>query len=202
MVAAAESLPSDLILVIADMARSGPELTNAFVAEFARRLQGRGAALMLALNWIEQRLAESGQTIEQVVQLEARQQAASQVSVSNSIGSLRLLGAMNWREFVESLSGVEQTLRGDPAGVYAAMDFSTRDRYRHVIEEIAQLGPASEGDVARRAVELAAAATPGPNDDAGDARERHVGFYLIGPGRADLEQAVGARLPRRARLAR
>ena len=52
--------PSDLILVIADMARSAPPLTNAFVAEFARRLQGQGAALALPLTWIEQRLAESG----------------------------------------------------------------------------------------------------------------------------------------------
>ena len=98
-------------------------MTSAFVAEFARRLQGRGAALALPLTWIEQRLAESGQTIEQLVQAESQQQAADQVSISNSIGSLRLLGAMDWREFVETLSVVEQTLREDPAGVYARMDF-------------------------------------------------------------------------------
>ena len=71
MLDVAEKSPSDLILVIADMARSAPPLTNAFVAEFARRLQGQGAALALPLTWIEQRLAESGQTIEQLVQLEA-----------------------------------------------------------------------------------------------------------------------------------
>ena len=97
MLDVAEKSPSDLILVIADMARSGPRLTNAFVAEFARRLQGQGAALALPLTWTEQRLADSGQTIEQLVQLEGQQQAANQVTVSNSIGSLRLLGAMDWR---------------------------------------------------------------------------------------------------------
>ncbi len=48
------------------MARSAPPLTSAFVAEFARRLQGQSAALALPLTWIEQRLAESGQTIEQL----------------------------------------------------------------------------------------------------------------------------------------
>ena len=48
--------------------------------------------------------------------VETQEQAADQVSIGNSIGSLRLLGAMNWREFIESLSGVEQTLRSDPAG--------------------------------------------------------------------------------------
>jgi cyclic beta-1,2-glucan synthetase len=33
---------------------------------------------------------------------------------------------------------VEQTLRSDPAGVYGAMDFATRDRYRHAVESLAR----------------------------------------------------------------
>ena len=36
------------------------------------------------------------------------------------------------------MSVVEQILREDPAGVYARMDFATRDRYRHAIEQIAR----------------------------------------------------------------
>jgi cyclic beta-1,2-glucan synthetase len=43
----AESDPKSLILVIADMARSDPPMVGAFVAELARRLQGRGPALAL-----------------------------------------------------------------------------------------------------------------------------------------------------------
>ena len=45
---------------------------------------------------------------------------------------------MDWREFVETMSVVEQTLREDPGGVYGRMDFATRDRYRHVVEQIAK----------------------------------------------------------------
>jgi cyclic beta-1,2-glucan synthetase len=149
MLDVAENAPSDLVLLVADMARSAPRLSNAFVAEFARRLQGKGAALALPLTWLELRLAESGRTIQQMVQMEGQQQAANQVSVSNSIGSLRLLGTMDWREFVETLSGVEQTLRDDPSGAYAQMDFGTRDRYRHVVEAIAKTGAATEVEVAR-----------------------------------------------------
>src|SRR5207249_4485368 len=85
--------PKGLILVVADMARSDPPMTAPFVAELARRLHGRSAALALPLTWVEQRLAENHQTIEDRVQLEAQHQAAEQVSVSNSIGSLRLLGS-------------------------------------------------------------------------------------------------------------
>jgi hypothetical protein len=45
-------------------------MVGAFVAELARRLQGRGPALALPLTWIEQRLSESGLTIEHLVQSE------------------------------------------------------------------------------------------------------------------------------------
>ena len=62
---------------------------------------------------------------------------------------------MDWREFVETMSVVEQTLREDPGGVYGRMDFATRDRYRHVVEEIAKGSRLSEGEVARKAIQLA-----------------------------------------------
>ena len=101
-------------MVIADMTRSSPSLSSSFVAEFARRLQGQGSALALPLTWIEQRLSESGLTINRLVQSENQQQAADQVSISNSIGSLRLLASTDWRDFVESMSAVELVLRGDP----------------------------------------------------------------------------------------
>jgi len=186
MMETVETDPSSLILVIADMARSEPPMGSAFVAELARRLQGRGPALVLPLNWIEQRLSETGQTIEQLVQLENQQQAADQVSVSNSIGSLRVIGAVDWREFVEAMSLVEKTLSDDPGGFYARMDFATRDYYRHATERIAKKTPLSENEVARKAVELASAGNEG--------RSAHVGYYLVDKGLAKLEQAANVRL--------
>ena len=102
--AVAEKDPKSLVLVIADMARSQPPMSNPFVSEFTRRLQGQSLALALPLTWIEQVLAESGLTIEQLVHTGNQLQAADQVSISNSIGSLRFLGAMDWRDFVESMS--------------------------------------------------------------------------------------------------
>jgi hypothetical protein len=80
---------------------------------------------------------------------------AEEVSISNSIGSLRFLGAMEWREFVETMRIVEQTLRKDPGGVYGMMDFATRDCYRHVVEEIAKSSPLSENEVAHEPIRLA-----------------------------------------------
>ena len=183
--------PKSLILVIADMARSDPPMVSSFVAEFARRLQGQGPSLALPLTWIEQRLSESGLSIEQLVRSENQQQAADQVSMSNSIGSLRFLGAMDWREFVETMSSVEQTLGEDPGNIYCKMDFATRDRYRHVVEKTAKNSLYSETEVARHAVRLAREAAAGKG---GDDRTAHVGFYLIDKGLGQLEQAVEVRL--------
>ncbi|HVE88707.1 MAG TPA: cyclic beta 1-2 glucan synthetase, partial [Burkholderiaceae bacterium] len=192
MMEMAESDPKSLILVIADMARSSPPLGSAFVAELTRRLQGQSPALALALTWIEQQLAESHLTIDQLVQLEAQLQASHQVSISNSIGSLRLLSAIDWREFVEQMSAVEKILRQDPAGVHGSMDFATRDSYRHATEQIARRSKLSESEVAAKAIELAHARADSP-DAAADPRTSHVGFYLIDQGAPALEEAAGVR---------
>ena len=182
--------PKSLILVIADMARSNPPLRSAFVAEFARRLQGQGPALAMPLTWIEQRLSECSTTIEHLVQSENQQQAADQVSMSNSIGSLRLLGTMDWREFVETMSVVEQTLREDTGGTYGRMDFATRDRYRHAVERMARRGRLSEGEVAAAAVRLARASAAAGRGARGERRSRGARGLL--PDRQGAAAARGA----------
>ena len=192
MTETAQHDPKSLILVVADMARSDPLMRSSFVAEIARRLQGQGAALAMPLNWIEQRLSEFGLSIAQMVQSENQQQAADQVSISNSIGSLRLLAATDWHAFVETLSVAERSLREDPGGVYGRMDFATRDHYRHVLEKIARRNGLAEELVARRCVQLAREAAA-RNDS--DERTAHVGFYLVDRGLPQLVAAIRRRGP-------
>ncbi len=173
--------PKSLILVIADMARSNPPISSSFVAELSRRLSGQSSALALGLTWIEQRLLESNSTIDQLVQVETQAQAADQLSISNSIGSLRVLGAMDWRDFVETHSSVERILSSDKHGVYAKMDFATRDEYRHVVEKMAKKAKLAESRVAHLAIEL----TGNPELRG---RQAHVGFYLVDDGVPELEK--------------
>ena len=106
--------------------------------------------------------------------------------MANLIGSLRLISTFDWSEFFESVSLVEQVLQRDPAGVYGRMDFRSRDRYRHAVEELAE--PTGEGQLllALKSVERARQAhvrTP-------DARDAHVGYHLIGGGRRQFERSV------------
>ncbi|MHA4806716.1 GH36-type glycosyl hydrolase domain-containing protein [Flavitalea flava] len=193
----AEKDPKSLILIIADMARSNPPMVSSFVAELTRMLQGRGPALALPLTWIEQRLSETGQTSNELVQAEFFKQAADQVSMSNSIGSLRFLGTTDWREFVETTSIVEQKLREDIGQTYSGMDFTTRDHYRHVVEKIARFGALSELETAGLAIRLAkeAALRNGEED-----RTAHVGFYLVGKGLRRTEKEAKMKRPYKDRL--
>src|SRR5439155_6103396 len=133
--------------------RANPPLSGAFLAEMTRHLQGQSPHFAFANSWLAQRLAEQGLTIEQLVQADGQAQAADQVSIGNSIVSLRFLSSNDWRDFVEKHSLVEQILRDDL--IYAGMDFTTRDRYRHVVEQIAKRSPCAEQDVARKAMQLA-----------------------------------------------
>lgn len=144
MTEVAASAPGEVVLVLAEMVEAGPPRSISFLAELASRLQRLGPGLDLPMTWLEQRLAERGLSVDQVFQLASQSQAIDQVAVSNSIGSLRLLDATDWRAFVEASSLVEERLAEDPAGVYSAMDFATRDRYRHVVEAIARRGALSE----------------------------------------------------------
>jgi len=178
--------PKNVVLVVADMARSSPVMSAPFVAELARRLQGQGPTLAMPLGWIEQRLAESGRSVDYMVQLESQQQAAHQVSVSNSIGSLRALATVDWHDFVEAASLVEDTLRTDPAGIYTAMDFATRDRYRHAVERLARRGALDEVSTAKAVITACGLPT-------GDSLERHVGYHLIGAGKSAMERQLETR---------
>lgn len=192
MIETAETRPGDLILLVADMARAVRPMGSSFVAELQRRLQSQNPALTLVMQWVGTRLNDEGQTIDGQVQADIGQQSTDQVSISNSIGSLRLLVTIDWREFVETMSAVEQTLRMDPSGTYGRMDFATRDHYRHVVETLARHSKHSELEVAAEALALASELR-----DAGqgglEARTRHVGYYLIGSGLPTLRARLKAK---------
>lgn len=196
MLETAQKDPKNIILDMADMSRSKLSMTSSFVAEIVRRLQHQNPALILPLTWIEQRLTEQGQTIEHQVQLDNQHQAVNQVSISNSITSLRFLTMVNWKNFVENMSLVEQVLRKDPAGIYHKMNFTTRDNYRHVIEKLARQSRVSEENVALQAIKLAVETATRVN------KTVHVGSYLIGKDCVLLERAVRMRLKLKDRINR
>jgi cyclic beta-1,2-glucan synthetase len=152
--------------------------------------------------------------------LDLKNQTGDDEVIANAFISLRALAAEDWKDFFEELSLVELILSRDPAGVYALMDFETRDRYRKVVEKLAFTGQQDELDVAREVIRLAqieadrAASRHNPvevggskfsnqiNDFLENDRRIHVGYYLLGRGRRQLEANLACPLNALIRLQR
>ena len=171
---------------------------HAFVTRLLQHSRDLGAVAAGLHHQLAAALAARGQTIEDAIRAEGQHQAAEQAGMANLIDSLRLISTFDWSEFFESVSLVEQVLRRDPAGVYGQMDFRSRDRYRHAVEELA--APTGEGQLllALKSVERARQAhvrTP-------DAPESHVGCHLVGAGRRQFERSVAWQPDLRQRVRR
>ena len=169
----------------------GIPLTRAFAVQLAQRLREQDPAVIPALRWLDDRLAEQGTTVDKLVDLELQSQGAANVTVRNVITSMRFMSVFDWESFFESVSLVDETLRG--GAEFSAMDFQTRDRYRHAIEEIARASGRSELEVSaeavRRAQRLGREADGGPGN-----RKGNPGYYMIAEGRAGFEADLGCRI--------
>ncbi|MFN3242190.1 MAG: GH36-type glycosyl hydrolase domain-containing protein [Planctomycetota bacterium] len=180
-----------------------PPLPGSFHVAFADRLlqrmreHGHGAAALR--KQLEEHLGAAGVTVEEAVRAQHQRQAMNLLSIGNSITSLRLCVTLDWSEQIEGMSKIEEVLRRDPSSDYGRMEFSTRDRYRRAVEELADRTGEAQVRVALRAVESARQAS----EVAGvQARTAHVGYHLIGPGRREFERNVDHRPRWRQRLNR
>jgi cyclic beta-1,2-glucan synthetase len=110
--------------------------------------------------------------------------------------SLRLIANWDWPSLIEPLIGYDAILRQDPAGVYARMDFESRELYRKRIASIAHRSDCSEAQVAQAALELARQESTHPeSDERMRSRKLHVGYYIIDKGFPLLALRVGFHPP-------
>src|SRR5580692_6254352 len=125
-------------------------LETAFAVQLVQRLRDLDPKVGPVLLWLDQRLALAGTNADEIVRAEHQEQGAMSVSVRNIITSMRLISTFDWQEFFESVSLVDEILRSDTH--FADMDFSTRDDYRHAIEDLSRGSSHSEIEVAKRVV--------------------------------------------------
>ena len=170
-------------------------LTRSFAVQLVQRLRDEDPATTPALLWLDERLSSQGTNADDIVREEHRRQGAANVTVRNIVTSMRLISELDWSEFFESVSLVDETLRA--GSDFADMDFPTRDRYRRAIEELARGSIYSETDVARKVILNAKRAEA--HRQAGkaepDPRSWDPGYYLIGLGRRVFEKELGFRAP-------
>ena len=184
--------------VLVDRDASGGSFSPAFIVQLVLRLRDQDPETTPARGWLDRRLTLQETTADQLVHEEHHRQGASNVTVRNIITSMRLLSDVDWPEFFESVSLVDELLRS--SSEFAGMDFPSRDLYRRAIEQLSRGSKHTELGIARAALSagegLAAI-------DGGDAdRLRDPGYHLIGTGRRTFETAVGYRAPRWGSLGR
>src|SRR5215831_15794064 len=166
-------------------------LTTSFAVRLAQRLRDQDPVTTPAARWLDERLAARGTSAHELVRIEHSRQAAANVTVRNVITSLRIMATFDWRDFVEKVSVIDRLFRAETQ--FGAMDFATRDRYRHAVEDLARGSGRSEINVARHALTLAGGR---------DRRAEDLGHYLISKGRPSLEHALGYQVSLRQRLTR
>jgi cyclic beta-1,2-glucan synthetase len=180
-----------------------PQLVAAFAVELVQRLRDQDPAVTPALAWLQHALAAQGMTADAAALAEHHRQAAMTVTVRNIITSMRLMSELDWTVFFESVSLVDETLRA--GSDFAAMDFASRDTYRHAIEALSRGSSHTELDVARESLERASRSPepePEPEQERGgvrapnaedvpDHRRRDPGYYLVGGGRRQFERELG-----------
>ncbi|MGH7466451.1 MAG: GH36-type glycosyl hydrolase domain-containing protein [Longimicrobiales bacterium] len=182
--ASAQTLPA-LETALREFIENPPRLTAIFVSRFLYHLREARAAFP-ALIGLERWIGAAGLSAEDAASLSTQRLALTQVVMANSITSLRVIGKLDWKSFVEQQSVMERVLRRDPVAYYQRMTFATRDHYRHVVERIAKRTESDEAGVARAAVDLAAR-------NSADLRQSHVGYYLVDDGLRELERVTGYR---------
>ena len=177
-------------------------LATPFAVQLVQRLRDLDPKVAPVLVWLDQRLAKQGTTADEIVRAVHQEQAAMGVTVRNVITSMRLTSAFDWQDFVESVSLVDEILRA--GSDFGAMDFSTRDKYRHAVEELSRGSRYSEIEVAKCAVQKARKARIDARNDGQPHQDPTMdpGYYLISRGRPAFERELGFRLPLERRLMR
>ena len=169
-------------------------LPRTLAVQLVQRLRDCDPNVTPALQRVEELLHAGGMSADQVVREELQRQSAANVTVRNIVTSLVQLSALDWADIVEQLSTVDAVLGAQSD--FTGLDFTTRNRYRSAIEDLARNSGCREAEVAQRAVDATGRAAGGV------AAAREPGFFLIGAGRLTLEETLGYRPPWRTRVER
>ncbi|TVR86997.1 MAG: glycosyltransferase 36 [Saprospirales bacterium] len=179
-----------------------------YLLELFNQLQSAGLLHDEQKRWFNYQINQYETTLEDAMRLEAQKQSRLQVTIQNAIISLRQVTETDWSDFVEDCSAIDSILKQDPAGIYTAMDFQTRDRYRRTVERLSRRSNLSESAVSNCALKLARAhentSTENPDDLIQDNSrvKQHIGYFLVGEGYSELIENVGYSMPLRERILR
>ena len=166
-------------------------MRNSFIEYMSYRLKKYGRKAFAYLNILEEEVEKTGNDISEIVKKEHFDVAVKKVLVGNAIITLKNISRVNFLEIFESINGVEDILKQDPAQQYDKMDVDTKTYYRNKIQEISKKTKISEIYIAKKCLELSKKAKEKlETNDINDERKTHIGYYLIDKGRNELAKEL------------
>lgn len=165
---------------------------RSFIEHLVYRFRRSGKNYVNLVRFLNEFLMQFGTTLEAITQKEHNTQAVVAVTMGNDLMSFKNISSINWAELFETLSFVEKILRQDPNDVYGNMDAQSRGYYLQQIEKSAKEYGVSERHIAQTAIGLAEKVAKTSelleNIENDQIKRSHVGYYLIGEGRKELEK--------------
>ena len=166
-------------------------MRNSFIEYMSYRLKKYGRKAFAYLNILEEEVEKTGNDISEIVKKEHFDVAVKKVLVGNAIITLKNISRVNFLEIFESINGVEDILKQDPAQQYDKMDVDTKTYYRNKIQEISKKTKISEIYIAKKCLELSKKAKEKlETNDINDERKTHIGYYLIDKGRNEIAKEL------------
>ncbi len=176
--------------------------------ELFNHLQTHGLLYEEQKRWFKYRINQYEITLEEAMRQEAQRESRLEVNVQNAVLSLRQISEVEWSDFVEDCSLMNDIFKKDPSGDYLQMDFHTRDSYRKIVEKLSRRSKFTELQVANKAFELATEQVALVSKDCDayifgkNCVKRHIGYFLVGDGYKELIRKTGYVIPKRERIIR
>jgi len=145
------------------------------------------------VKWLKLNLLKQGINISDLAEIENKRQNETSTQIANIINSLRWINQVRWDDFVVDVNIVDSFLAKDPSGIYTNLDQASQTVYRNELVKISDRAGIHESEVAKLALRLchqSSVLTKNINR-----QESHIGYYLVGNGRNDLEKKIGYQKP-------
>ncbi len=157
-----------------------------------QRLSQYGPDTRPIVKWLKLNLLKQGINISNLAEIENKYQTETSNQILNIINSLRWINQVRWDNFVVDINIVDSFLLKDPAEAYGTLDQASQAAYRNELVKISDRAGVYESEVAKLALRLCHTSVVSQENNN---PENHIGYYLVGEGRNELEKKIGYQKP-------
>lgn len=152
---------------------------TAFIEYMAYKVKEMGDAGEKYYELLVQEAEKIGFTVTDAIIKEHNEIAKITEYIGRAISSYKKFSGINFREIFEKVNKIDETFEKDYTNEFQKCDYKTKIRYRSYIIKLSKKYKVSEVYVAKKCVECS------------QKYKKHVGFFLIGPEKFRLKQALG-----------